>query len=125
MADTDFWCANRSAWWGRSSWNAPLPLILIKVAPALVAGCTVIVKVSPEAPGGGYLMAEIAAEVGLPPGVLNVLTADREVSDSWCVTTAWTRSPSRDRLRPAEGSVRYAASVLPAARLNWAVNRPL
>ena len=31
-------------------WNAPLPLILVKVAPALLAGCTVIVKVSPEAP---------------------------------------------------------------------------
>lgn len=62
-------------------WNAPLPLILIKVAPALLAGCTVIVKVSPEAPGAGYLMAEIADEVGLPPGVLNVLTADREVSE--------------------------------------------
>ena len=62
-------------------WNAPLPLILIKVAPALLAGCTVIVKVSPEAPGAGYLMAEIAEEVGLPGGVLNVITADREVSE--------------------------------------------
>ncbi|MDT5049882.1 MAG: aldehyde dehydrogenase [Mycobacterium sp.] len=62
-------------------WNAPLPLILIKVAPALLAGCTVIVKVSPEAPGAGYLIAEIAEAVGLPNGVLNVLTADREVSE--------------------------------------------
>jgi aldehyde dehydrogenase (NAD+) len=62
-------------------WNAPLPLILIKVAPALLAGCTVIVKVSPEAPGAGYLMVEIAEEVGLPGGVLNVITADREVSE--------------------------------------------
>ena len=62
-------------------WNAPLPLILIKVAPALLAGCTVIVKVSPEAPGAGYLMAEIADELNLPGGVLNVLTADREVSE--------------------------------------------
>jgi acyl-CoA reductase-like NAD-dependent aldehyde dehydrogenase len=62
-------------------WNAPLPLILYKVAPALLAGCTVIVKVSPEAPGAGYLMAEIADEVGLPHGVFNVLTADREVSE--------------------------------------------
>jgi aldehyde dehydrogenase (NAD+) len=62
-------------------WNAPLPLILIKVSPALLAGCTVIVKVSPEAPGAGYLIAEIAEEVGLPAGVLNVLTADREVSE--------------------------------------------
>src|SRR6476660_642671 len=62
-------------------WNAPLPLILYKVAPALLAGCTVIVKVSPEAPGAGYLIAEIAEEVGLPAGVVNVLTADREVSE--------------------------------------------
>jgi acyl-CoA reductase-like NAD-dependent aldehyde dehydrogenase len=62
-------------------WNAPLPLILIKVAPALLTGCTVIVKVSPEAPGAGYLMAEIAEGVGLPEGVLNVITADREVSE--------------------------------------------
>lgn len=63
------------------AWNAPLSLILYKAAPALLAGCTVIVKVSPEAPGAGYLMAEIADEVGLPDGVLNVLTADREVSE--------------------------------------------
>jgi aldehyde dehydrogenase (NAD+) len=62
-------------------WNAPLPLILIKVAPALLAGCTVIVKLSPEAPGAGYLLAEIAEEVGLPGGVVNVITADREVSE--------------------------------------------
>ena len=62
-------------------WNAPLPLILIKLAPALLAGCTVIVKVSPEAPGAGYLIAEIAEEVGLPGGVLNVITADRGVSE--------------------------------------------
>src|SRR5690348_17196962 len=36
---------------------------------------------SPEAPGAGYLVAEAAEEIGLPPGVLNVLTADREVSE--------------------------------------------
>src|SRR6202035_1892998 len=44
-------------------------------------GCTVILKSSPEAPGEGYLVAEIAEEAGLPPGVLNVVTADREVSE--------------------------------------------
>jgi aldehyde dehydrogenase (NAD+) len=62
-------------------WNGPLSLITIKVAPALLAGCTIVVKVSPEAPGAGYLMAEIAEQVGLPAGVLNVITADREVSE--------------------------------------------
>src|SRR5580704_4788634 len=62
-------------------WNAPMGLISKKVAPALLAGCTVILKNSPEAPGEGYLIAEAAEAVGLPAGVLNVLTADREVSE--------------------------------------------
>ena len=62
-------------------WNAPLSLMSLKLAPALLAGCTEVLKLAPEAPGEGYLLAEIAEEVGLPPGVLNVLTADREVSE--------------------------------------------
>jgi aldehyde dehydrogenase (NAD+) len=62
-------------------WNAPMGLISMKVAPALLAGCTVILKSSPEAPGEGYLISEAAEAVGLPAGVLNVITADREVSE--------------------------------------------
>jgi acyl-CoA reductase-like NAD-dependent aldehyde dehydrogenase len=62
-------------------WNAPLSLISYKVAPALLAGCTVVLKSSPEAPGAAYLFGEIAEDIGLPPGVLNILTADREVSE--------------------------------------------
>jgi acyl-CoA reductase-like NAD-dependent aldehyde dehydrogenase len=62
-------------------WNGPLGLITFKVAPALLAGCTIVLKLSPEAPAAGYLLAEIAEDVGLPPGVLNVVTADREVSE--------------------------------------------
>jgi len=62
-------------------WNAPMTLISNKVAPALLAGCTVILKSSPEAPGEGYLIAEAAEAAGLPAGVLNVVTADREVSE--------------------------------------------
>ena len=62
-------------------WNAPVALIVYKVAPALLAGCTVVIKSSPEAPGAGYVFAEIAHEIGLPPGVLNVVTADRVVSE--------------------------------------------
>jgi acyl-CoA reductase-like NAD-dependent aldehyde dehydrogenase len=62
-------------------WNGPMSLISNKVAPALLAGCTVILKASPEAPGEAYLIAEVAEAVGLPAGVLNVVTADREVSE--------------------------------------------
>jgi acyl-CoA reductase-like NAD-dependent aldehyde dehydrogenase len=62
-------------------WNAPLSLISYKIAPALLAGCTIVLKASPEAPGEAYIVAETAEAVGLPPGVLNVVTADREVSE--------------------------------------------
>jgi aldehyde dehydrogenase (NAD+) len=62
-------------------WNAPIGLISYKIAPALLAGCTIVLKSSPEAPGDAYLFAEIAEDIGLPPGVLNVVTADREVSE--------------------------------------------
>ncbi len=63
-------------------WNAPLGLMVWKVAPALLAGCTVVVKSAREAPGDGYLLAEAAMAAGLPAGVLNVVTAaDRSVSE--------------------------------------------
>src|SRR4051794_28561049 len=62
-------------------WNAPVALICHKIGPALLAGCTVVLKSSPEAPGEGYVFAEVAEQIGLPPGVLNVVTADREVSE--------------------------------------------
>jgi acyl-CoA reductase-like NAD-dependent aldehyde dehydrogenase len=62
-------------------WNAPMGLISIKIAPALIAGCTVVLKTSPEAPGEGYILAEAAEAAGFPPGVLNVVTAGREVSE--------------------------------------------
>jgi acyl-CoA reductase-like NAD-dependent aldehyde dehydrogenase len=62
-------------------WNAPMGLISNKIAPALIAGCTVVLKASPEAPGEAYVVGEVAEEIGLPPGVLNILTADREVSE--------------------------------------------
>jgi len=63
-------------------WNGPLGLLSFKVAPALLAGCTVVIKMPPEAPYSGTLFAEIASQVGLPAGVVNVVTAEREASES-------------------------------------------
>ncbi len=62
-------------------WNAPINIMAFNIAPALLAGCTVVVKSSPEAPGSGYIMAEIAESIGLPPGVFNMVTADRGPSE--------------------------------------------
>ncbi|MGW3312957.1 aldehyde dehydrogenase [Streptomyces sp. NPDC001073] len=63
------------------AWNTPMSLAAYKVAPALLAGCTVVLKAPPEAPGEAYVLAEVAEEIGLPAGVLNVITAGREVSE--------------------------------------------
>src|SRR5262249_35116973 len=62
-------------------WNAPNALMAYKTSAALLAGCTVIVKAPPEAPASAYLLAEICEEIGLPAGVFNFVTADREVSE--------------------------------------------
>jgi acyl-CoA reductase-like NAD-dependent aldehyde dehydrogenase len=62
-------------------WNVPYTITVGKLAPALIAGCTVILKPSPETPLEAYIVAEAAEEAGLPPGVLNLVPADREASD--------------------------------------------
>ncbi len=55
-------------------WNYPLHQIMAKVAPALAAGCTVVLKPSEVAPLNAFLLAEAAESIGLPPGVLNIVT---------------------------------------------------
>jgi acyl-CoA reductase-like NAD-dependent aldehyde dehydrogenase len=59
--------------------NAPLMLALAKLGPALAAGCTVVLKPSPYTPISAFLLAEVADEAGLPPGVLNVLPGNLDV----------------------------------------------
>ncbi|KQO97465.1 aldehyde dehydrogenase [Leifsonia sp. Leaf264] len=61
-------------------WNTPLSLAAYKIAPALLTGCTVVLKAPPEAPGELLILAEIADEIGLPAGVLNVVNGHRDVS---------------------------------------------
>jgi aldehyde dehydrogenase (NAD+) len=62
-------------------WNVPLSITMLKLAPALITGCSVILKPSPEAPLDAYLLAELLQQVGIPNGVVNVLPADRDVSE--------------------------------------------
>ncbi len=62
-------------------WNVPQFVAAAKLAPALLTGCTVILKPSPEAVLDSYILADIAREAGLPEGVLSILPADREVSE--------------------------------------------
>jgi acyl-CoA reductase-like NAD-dependent aldehyde dehydrogenase len=55
-------------------WNYPLYQIVLKVAPALAAGCTVVLKPSEVAPLNAFALAEVIDEVGLPAGVFNLVT---------------------------------------------------
>ncbi len=59
-------------------WNGPLFLAMAKMVPALISGCTVVVKPAPETALDAYLLAEIASEAGIPPGVLSIVPGGRE-----------------------------------------------
>jgi acyl-CoA reductase-like NAD-dependent aldehyde dehydrogenase len=62
-------------------WNGPFGIMANKVAYALLTGCTVIMKPSPETPLEAYIIAEAAEAAGIPDGVVNLVPAHREASD--------------------------------------------
>ena len=61
-------------------WNFPIAMITRKVAPALAAGCPVVIKPAEATPLSALAVAELAQRAGMPAGVLNILTADAEQS---------------------------------------------
>ncbi|TAM65273.1 aldehyde dehydrogenase family protein [Mycobacterium sp.] len=83
-------------------WNAPHLLNLWKVAPALVTGNTMVLKPAPEAPSCALLLGELAAQAGVPRGVLNVVTGGADagrmmVSDARVDMVAFTGSSAVGR----------------------------
>jgi len=73
-------------------WNGPLFVSMLKLAPALLAGCTGVVKLAPETPLEGYILGECLNEAGIPEGVVSILSADRDVSE------ALVRDPRVDKI---------------------------
>ena len=67
-------------------WNYPLQQVVAKVAPALAAGCTVVLKASEVAPLTAFILAETAGAAGLPPGTINVLVGRGEITGEALVT---------------------------------------
>jgi aldehyde dehydrogenase (NAD+) len=86
-------------------WNYPLHQIMAKVAPALAAGCAMVLKPSEIAPLNSYLLAEAALEIGLPAGVLNIVHGDGPT-----VGEAIARHPGVDMIS-FTGSVRAGQRV--------------
>lgn len=95
LADTFPWTETRHGAFGQTkvtrepvgvvaaviAWNVPLFLAINKLAPALLAGCSVLLKPAPETPLGANLLADIFAEAGLPEGVLSVLPGGAETGE--------------------------------------------
>lgn len=62
-------------------WNAPIRSEIKKLIPALLAGCTIVLKPAPETPFGAAALAEICTEAGIPPGVVNLVPGDGTTGD--------------------------------------------
>jgi aldehyde dehydrogenase (NAD+) len=62
-------------------WNAPQQAALAKLIPALLAGCTVVLKPSPETPIDGMVLAEVFEESGFPQGVISIVPGGREAGE--------------------------------------------
>jgi phenylacetaldehyde dehydrogenase len=91
--------------------NFPLLLGMMKVAPALAAGCTVVLKPDERAPGSSLRLAELALEAGIPEGVFNVITGGPETG------AALAAHPQVDKIA-FTGSTEAGKSVLAAAAAN-------
>jgi acyl-CoA reductase-like NAD-dependent aldehyde dehydrogenase len=74
-------------------WNYPLLMSTWKLAPALAAGCAVVLKPDPQTPLSALRIAELAAEVGFPPGAINVVPADGPTTGAYLV-----RHPGVDKV---------------------------
>jgi aldehyde dehydrogenase (NAD+) len=62
-------------------WNAPFASVMSKMLPALLTGCPIIIKPSPETPLSAYVIADALDQVGLPPGTISIIHGGREVGE--------------------------------------------
>ena len=93
-------------------WNAPLTIILMKLAPALAAGCTIVLKPAELTPLTGELLVRLAQEAGLPDGVLNLVQGRGEE-----VGAALAEHPGVDKIS-FTGSTEVGRSIVRAAAGN-------
>jgi acyl-CoA reductase-like NAD-dependent aldehyde dehydrogenase len=87
-------------------WNYPLLMTTWKLAPALAAGCTIVLKPDPQTPLSALRLAELAVEVGIPPGVVNVVPGDGPTTGSYLV-----RHPGVDKVA-FTGSTKTGSEIM-------------
>ena len=93
-------------------WNYPFPLASFKLAPALAAGCTVILKPAEQTPLTALRLAELCEEADLPPGVINILTGFGDSAGA-----ALAQSSNIDKVA-FTGSINVAKKIVQAATGN-------
>ena len=110
-------------------WNFPLLMAAWKVAPALAAGCTVVLKPAEQTPLTALRFGELALEAGIPPGVVNVVTGDGETG------AALVDHPGVDKIASISSAMTCSASstagssssrwrTSPSCRRGTAATRP-
>jgi len=93
-------------------WNFPASMITRKVAPALAAGCTVVIKPSSETPFTAIKLVELAEEAGIPAGVINIVTgSSSDISSVW-------QEDSRVRKLSFTGSTKVGKQLMAGAAAN-------
>ncbi|MCB0872014.1 MAG: aldehyde dehydrogenase [Thermoleophilia bacterium] len=106
-------------------WNFPVALVVWKLAPALAAGCTMVVKPAQEAPAAAWRVCEIAAEV-LPPGVVNCITGDGPpLGEALATAEGVDKVAFTGSRRVAEQIAAWAAPRLKALSLELGGHGPL
>src|SRR5262249_42192164 len=94
-------------------WNAPLLMAVTKLAPALAAGCTVVLKPAEPTPPSALYLGELAQEVGFPPGAINIVTGYGETAGA-----ALAEHPGVDKIS-FTGSTEVGRLILRASAGNF------
>jgi phenylacetaldehyde dehydrogenase len=94
-------------------WNAPLLMAVTKLAPALAAGCAVVLKPAEQAPLSALYLGKLAQEVGFPPGAINIVTGYGETAGA-----ALVEHPGVDKIS-FTGSTEVGRSILRASAGNF------
>jgi aldehyde dehydrogenase (NAD+) len=100
-------------------WNFPLLMLAWKIAPALAAGCTVVLKPAEFTPLSALLFAETCTEVGLPNGVVNILTGDGRTGEA--IASSGRPRPAQARRYRSSwvASRRSSCSTMPTSIRSW------
>ena len=99
-------------------WNFPVALVIWKLAPALAAGCTVVVKPAQEAPLAAWMLVDLAEQAGIPPGVVSCITGDGPMlGEALCTHPLVAKVAFTGSRRVAEQVASWAAPRLKALTL--------